>query len=564
MSEAVQTRIPAAVRAKLATKARRQAARDAKETAHHNRIVSGAVPIEEIFESNIAPNQVRIPEGSTLFGEMVAFFESLRVPEGPLIGKPWVLLPYQIEAIRAICDPKIRRIIISIPRKGGKSAFAAALVLAAVVGPISRLNSSLFSAARSRDQAALVYGLAVKIANLTPWLRNEIKYTDSRKAIKGSRYNTEYRALSADAQRAHGLSPSLVIHDELGQVKGPSDELYDALETAFGAQAAPKSIIISTQAAEDDDLLSTLIDDAISSSDPHTRVIFYGATRDDDPWSEATWKKAHPAYGLFRNPVEFRQEAERAKRLPSAELAFRRYYLNQRITGDTGFVTPTVWKANAGAVRMEAFTDGRPVFGALDLSARQDLTALVLVCEDDDGSINVLTNAWSPDETLHARSVRDRAPYTTWRDKGVLRTTPGSSISYGHVIADMQSITAGMNLASIAFDRWRIAEFRREQERLGIEFPLNECGQGYRDMSPRIEATMSELVDKKLRHGGHPVLTMAVSAAEVVRDPAGNAKLDKGKTYGRIDPAVAMVMAIGEMRRSTSASAGAAMPFLVL
>jgi phage terminase large subunit-like protein len=72
-------------------------------------------------------------------------------------------------------------------------------------------------------------------------------------------------------------------------------------------------------------------------------------------------------------------------------------------------------------------------------------------------------------------------------------------------------------------------------------------------MSPRIEITTSLLLDHRVRHGGHPVLTMAVSASEVVRDPAGNAKLDKGKTYGRIDPAVAMVMALGEMRINSSA-----------
>jgi phage terminase large subunit-like protein len=57
--------------------------------------------------------------------------------------------------------------------------------------------------------------------------------------------------LSADATTAYGLSPALTIHDELGQVKGPRSELYEALETATAAQEEPLSIVISTQAPTD-------------------------------------------------------------------------------------------------------------------------------------------------------------------------------------------------------------------------------------------------------------------------------------------------------------------------
>jgi hypothetical protein len=228
-------------------------------------------------EAPLAPEAFQPPSGLTLLRTMLDFFESLKVPEGHMMGQPWTLLPYQLEAIKALCDPNVRRVIVSMPRKGGKSAFAAALLLAAICGPLSRRNSHVYSAARSRDQASLVFTLARKIAQLTPWMANEMRFTDSRKIIRGLRYDVEYRALAADAKTAHGLSPVFVIHDELGQVRGPNDELYDAIETAFGAQVAPKSLIISTQAAEDTDLLSTLIDDAIASGDERTKVILYAA-----------------------------------------------------------------------------------------------------------------------------------------------------------------------------------------------------------------------------------------------------------------------------------------------
>lgn len=510
----------------------------------------------------VSPEAYRPRRGYTLFDEMIDFFDTLRVPEGPLLGQPWVLLPYQRDTIAALCDPTVRRVIVSIPRKGGKTAFAAALLLATICGPLARLNSQVYSAARSRDQAALVFELAVKIINVTPWMQTEVHPTHSRKFLKGLRYNIEYRALSADAKRQHGLSPVFAIHDELGQVKGPTDELYDAIETAFGAQASPKSLIISTQAAEDDDLLSTLIDDAIASGDQRTRVILYAAGRDEDPWSEATWRKCHPAFGLFRNPVEFREAAERAQRLPSAELSFRRYYLNQRIVGETGLVTPVVWRDNARPVDEALFTDGRAVYGGLDLSAKQDLTAAAFVCEDDDGDVHVLLRAWTPQATILERASRDRTPYLQWVNQGDLLTTPGASVGLDWVVADLSEATTGMNLQSLAYDRWRINEFKGACVRAGVEFPLNECGQGFRDMGPCVEALTEMLLNRKVRHGGNPVLTSAAASAVLVRDPAGNAKIDKGRVYGRVDPVIALAMSIGELRKRPS-RVSAALPILV-
>jgi len=546
-----------AERAKV--KADRAALREAERAAKPQRRTKAPAP-HVPFSGRTPVGQVPLRPGATLFGEMVAYMESLRIPEGPLIGQQWKLLGYQIEALKALCDPDVRRIIISIPRKSGKSAFAAALMLATVAGPLARINSQVYSAARSRDQASLVFNLAVKISNLTPWLREEIRYTESRKVIKGLRYNVEYRALSADAQRAHGLSPVFVIHDELGQVKGQGDELYDALETAFGAQEAPKSLIISTQAAEDTDLLSTLLDDAISSGDSRTKVILYAADLNADAHSEAVWKRCHPAYGLFRNPAEFKEASDRAKRLPSAELSFRRYYLNQRIVGGTGFCTPAVWRSNAGTVVTDLFTDGRPVFGGLDLSAKQDLTALVLTTEDNEGNAHCLVRSWTPANTLIERATRDRAPYIAWRDMGLLTVITGNSVDLDYVVQDVSKMTENMNLSSVAYDRWRIVEFQRAMQRHGLELPLKPVGQGYRDMSPRIEAVTELLLNERVRHGGHPVLTYAASSATLTRDPAGNVKVDKSRPSCRIDPLVAMIMAVGEMRISEP---DAGLPFVI-
>lgn len=59
------------------------------------------------------------------------------------------------------------------------------------------------------------------------------------------------------------------------------------------------------------------------------------------------------------------------------------------------------------------------------------------------------------------------------------------------------------------------------------------------------EATSAELLNSRIRHGGHPVLTMCAANAVVTKDPAGARKLDKAKATGRIDGLQALAMAVG-------------------
>jgi phage terminase large subunit-like protein len=121
-----------------------------------------------------------------------------------------------------------------------------------------------------------VFGLAAKMVRLSPDLNAIVHVRDSAKVLFCHTHGTTYRALSADATTAYGLSPVFAIHDELGQVVGPRSELYDAIETAMGAHEDPLSVIISTQAPSDADLLSTLIDDAQTGADPKIRICCVG------------------------------------------------------------------------------------------------------------------------------------------------------------------------------------------------------------------------------------------------------------------------------------------------
>jgi phage terminase large subunit-like protein len=269
----------------------------------------------------------------------------------------------------------------------------------------------------------------------------------------------------------------------------------------------------------------------------------YAADQDDDPYIEATWHKANPALADFRSLEDMREASERARRMPAFEAAFRNLFLNQRVASIDHFLTPDVWALNAGAPDKSVFED-YPVYGGLDLSSRQDLTALVLVARDPDGIVHVDAQFFAPEQGLRDRAERDRAPYDMWWNQGFLTATPGRTVDPAWVAKHIAELSGRCDLKRIRFDRWRIDDLRRELERIGCGVELEPHGQGFKDMSPALDELEALALNGKLRHGGNPVLTWNAANAVIVRDAANNRKVEKAKSTGRVDGIVALAMAV--------------------
>lgn len=474
--------------------------------------------------------------------------EYCRVPEGRDVSKPVKLRPWQRRELKKIYDNPhgTRRAILSFGRKNGKTAIAAFLLLLHLCGPEARPNSQLFSAAQSREQASILFGLAAKIVRLSPDLSAFVTVRDTAKQLFCSELQTLYRALSAEASTAYGLSPVLIVHDELGQVGGPRSELYEALETATAAQESPLSIVISTQAPTDADLLSVLIDDALAGHDPRVVVSLYTAPKDLDPFEDETITLANPAFGDFQNAEEVRAMAEDARRMPSREPEYRNLILNQRVEMASPFISSSVWGACAGEVAPR--WGSVPVYGGLDLSECNDLTALVLIALIGE-QWHVRSQFWLPEIGLRERSRRDRVPYDTWHKQGFLNLTPGKSVEYEYVARYLRRLFDAFRVERLAFDRWNFRHLKPWLVQAGFsEYELKrfvEFGQGFQSMSPAMRDLESDLLNGKIVHDGNPLLTMCAANAVVQSDPAGNRKLAKHKSKGRIDGMVSLVMARG-------------------
>lgn len=390
-----------------------------------------------------------------------------------------------------------------------------------------------------------MFALAAKVVRMSPDLSSVVTVRDTAKQLFCGDLGTLYRALSAEASTAYGLSPVFIVHDELGQVKGPRSELYEALETAGAAQESPLSIVISTQAPTDADLLSVLIDDALQGADPRVKVALYTAPKDADPFSDEAIRLANPHFDVFMNTEEVRRQAEEARRMPSREAAYRNLILNQRVEARNPFVTQSIWQLSGA--NPDSDMDYKRLFLGLDLSSVNDLTALVAVSEEGD----VYPTFWLPADGLEEKSRADRVPYDVWADQGFLEACPGRSIEYEFIAYRLREIFDRGNVECVAFDRYNMRFLKPWLEKAGFtEEELErfiEFGQGFVSMSPAIRELESRLLNGKLKHGNHPVLAMCAANATVVQDPAENRKFVKSRASGRIDGMVALTMAIGVM-----------------
>jgi phage terminase large subunit-like protein len=516
--------------------------------------------------------KVRGPSGPSLGGlrsdRIIAFIELLKIPDGPDAGKPFVLREWQKDIIRAIYDPVdarglrlVRQVILTMARKNAKTTLIAALVLVHLVGPEAGRGQQIYSAANDREQASIVYRAAEAMVLMDEDLSALIKTVPSRKRLVCYTNGSFYQALSSDAKTKHGMNPAVWIYDELAQA--PKRDLYDALDTAQGVQSEPLGIVISTQAQSPLSLMSELVEDAKRVrdgivNDPSICPLIFEVPIDADPFDEKMWYLANPALGDFLSLEQMRAAAAKAKRLPSQLARFRNLHLNQQVDGVKHIFGREDWEACGVPVNVEALR-GQVCFGGLDLSAKRDLTALVLVFPGVD-VMSVLVRCWTPEFELDERADRDRAPYRKWIEQGHLIGVPGKSINYRYVAREIAALASLYDIQGIAYDAWNMHNMRTalndegvkhyvdgkdDEEEEGGALRFIEWRQGFKTMSPALESTELAVIQQEIAHGMHPVLNWAAGNAVASMDPAGNRKPDKARARNRIDPFVAMVMAIG-------------------
>lgn len=498
----------------------------------------------------------------------------LNVPSGKGQGKPIKLREWQKQFVRDVYAPndrgvrRVRRAILSVARKNGKTALIAALVLCHLVGPESIPNGEIYSAATDREQAGQVFKFARQIVESDPDLHctpqtpdGLITVVPSTKTLLCKSNGSFYRALSAEAGTKHGLNPSVWIYDELAQAR--DHELYDVLNTSQGARDEPLGFVISTQSPDPEHPLSKLIDDGLRANDRGIAVHLYAAPEDtDNLLDERAWAAANPAMGDFRKTEDIRALAQEAVRQVSKEPAFRNLYLNQRVDQTSPLIVRSEWKACQSDDEAECsaatgvLRKGERIYLGLDLSAKVDLTSLVGVSAEP-GEDRIKAWHWKPKGYLADHSRRDAFDYVAMHASGWLDAAPGKVIDFGYVAQAISRISQEYEIVGIAYDRSRIDMLLKEFDHIGIDAYRDEkekrdgairmvdWGQGFVSMAPAVDALEESVIQRRFKHDGNPVLGFCFANAVVQSDSAGNRKLNKAATRFRIDGSVACAMALG-------------------
>lgn len=500
-------------------------------------------------------------KGLSRVGRIIAFLEFLPITKGKLLGRRMKLLPKQRRFIERVYKPtkakRTRLAIKSEPRGNGKTGLIAGLGLCHLLGPEAEPRGEVYSAAIDRQQAGLMFNEMEAIIIAVPEFAARVnmqRFHKRMEVLAGVGNGSVYEALSADARRAHGLAPSFWVYDELAQAR--DGELLENLRTAMGKRKASLGMVISTQAPTDDHPLSLLIDDALQGHDDTVVLELETAPLDADPFARETIQACNSAAGIFLDLEDIVKEAEQARRVPMFAARYRNLRLNQRIDGnaENRVITRPIWDACRAEIDL-ADLRGRKCFGGLDLSAKHDLTALVLAFPDDEADVgyDLLSFFWTPVGQMESRQLRERDLFKTWMDRGHLIGVPGPVIKYRYMATTLRDLLRQFDIQAIGYDAWRIDDFKVDMDEAGVELPLEGYVQGFKSISPAVEYFVELALSGRLRHDGNPVLTSCVANAIVVRDAAGNSKIDKDKSNRassvRIDGLQAALMALGTAKR---------------
>lgn len=489
----------------------------------------------------------------------VSFIECLCHTKGTWAGKPFELIDWQEQIIRdifGILKPngyrQFNTAYVEIPKKQGKSELAAAVALLLCCAD-GEERAEVYGCAADRQQAAIVFDVAADMVRMNPALKKRYKILASQKRLIYEPTNSFYQVLSADAYSKHGFNVSGVIFDELHTQ--PNRKLYDVMTKGSGdARTQPLYFLITTAGTDEHSICYQVHQKALDimegrKHDPRFYPIIYGADREED-WSDPeVWKKANPSLGVTVAMEKVKDAYNSAKENPAEENTFRQLRLNQWVKQDVRWMPMDKWDACAFPVDPNQLR-GRPCYGGLDLSSTTDITAFVLVFPplDDSEGFTLLPYFWIPEDNVDLRVRRDHVPYDIWKQQGFLQTTEGNVVHYGFIEHFIEELGKKYNIREIAFDRWGAVEMVQNLE--GMGFTVVPFGQGFKDMTPPTKELMRLTLEKKIAHGGQPVLRWMMDNIYIRTDPAGNIKPDKAKSTEKIDGVVATIMGLDRAIRN--------------
>lgn len=498
---------------------------------------------------------------------VVEFFPRfLRHSKDRFADKPFELLEWQIEEL--ICPifgweildefgqwvRRFKRAYVELPKKMGKSTLAAGIGTYMLVGD-GEAGAEVYSASSNREQANIVHAEAVNMVLASPELLDALTVNKATKTIAYEETRSFWRVLASKPTTNEGWNAHCIIADELHQWRGaPGRDLYGALRYAIASRSQPLLFQITTAGndpqsvcREQHEYAKGLLNGTIE--DERYFALIKAAAPDDDPWDEATWRKANPSLGVTVSLQSFRDDANEAKQSPAAINKFKQLRLNQWTTGGGDpWLRITEWQACRAQWSPDDLI-GQPCWGGLDLGQVRDTASLQLIFKCGD-KYRLLSYFWLPEQT--ADEERSQVPWHAWDERGFITLTPGNVTDFAYIEQTIHDLAQQYAIQSIGFDSWQA---RQLVQRLQVRVMCESFGQTMPYMGAPTREFERLVVSGGIEHLGNACMDWQVGNAVVKPDVNGNIKPLKPNRkgdYRRIDGVVSAVMALAISMRDES------------
>lgn len=527
-------------------------------TEYAEAVIGGRVPAGRLVrlacERHIRDLATGAARGLT-FNEKAAdhvfrFFEEFLVlTEGEHDGRPFILQPWQkfiIGSIFGWMGPdgyrRFRTAYVEVGKGNGKSPMAAGIGLYGLIFD-GEHGAEIYSAATTRDQAKILFRDAEHMVKSSPYLSPQIDQNVNNLAFQ--RTLSYFRPVSSEHRALDGKRVHMALIDEVHE--HPNATVVDKMRA--GTKGRRQALIFEiTNSGYDrnsvcwqhheysERLLTGLID-----NDSWFAYIC-GLDEGDDWRDPAVWIKANPNLGVSITEKYLREQVAEAVDMPSKQNIVKR--LNFCIWTEQAerWLDMEKWDACSAPPQVSR---GDVCYLGLDLSTGQDITAAIAVFPQPGGYYDVLCQFWIPGNNVVEAEKRDRVPYRLWIEAGLLKATEGNLIDYDVIREDVRAFALQYEVRELPYDPWNATQLATQLGNDGaIAIPI---AQGYAHFSEPSKFLESLLVDKKIRHGGNPILRWMASNVAIMHGSNESIRPIKDNTAGRIDGIVALIMALGRV-----------------
>lgn len=474
-------------------------------------------------------------------------------------GQPFILLPFQqwifanIYGWKFANDPEIRVItkaLIFTARKSGKSTFAAAIALIAVLCD-NEPHPEVAFIANSAKQAGLLFKYCRNLCEtIDP--KGKIFHT-TRTDVKIDAVHGQINVLSADVSKHDGRRDSLFIQDE-GHAARDS-EIWDILKTGQVQRRKPLAISISTagfNVGEAYPLYAqwknccNILNGSVT--DDSWFAALFQLDEGDDWKDESVWIKANPSLGTTVTLRSLREQVETAINIPGEEVSIRTKNLNEWMQSSNVWLQYDMLMDISESVNLDDYV-GEECFGGIDLSISDDLSAFAIcIPPNEDREINpdkfiFKAFLYIPQEGM-SRS-KNKHIFEEWiRNKWAIKTA-GNIIDTDRILEDILNVNKSIEFIDIGYDRFNANSFALNAQDQGL--PMAVYSQTLGSFNEPTKFFEALVLSKKCIIDKNPAVMWCFSNVELKEDFNGNKKPVKANAdpNNKIDPVIAMVEALG-------------------